>query len=42
MQPPGALDIPVLEIAGTVAALGDGVADLAVGDKVIALVTGGD
>ena len=39
--PPGASDIPGLEISGTVVALGDGVTDLAVGDEVMALVTGG-
>lgn len=39
--PPGASDIPGLEIAGTVAALGDGVSKLAVGDEICALVTGG-
>ena len=39
--PPGASDIPGLEIAGTVAALGDGVSNLAVGGEVMALVTGG-
>ena len=39
--PPGASDIPGLEIAGTVAALGPGVSELAVGDRVTALVTGG-
>ena len=39
--PPGASDITVLEISGTVVALGDGVVDIAVGDKVMALVTGG-
>ena len=39
--PPGASDIPGLEIAGTVAALGDGVSKLAVGDKICALVAGG-
>lgn len=38
---PRGSDIPGLETAGTVAALRDGVANLAVGDKVIALVTGG-
>ncbi|MCC7167322.1 MAG: NAD(P)H-quinone oxidoreductase [Rhodospirillales bacterium] len=38
--PPGASDIPGLEIAGTVAALGEG-AGWAVGDRVCALVTGG-
>jgi len=39
--PPGASDIPGLEIAGTVAALGEGVAGLSVGDEVCALVAGG-
>jgi putative PIG3 family NAD(P)H quinone oxidoreductase len=39
--PPGASDIPGLEVAGTVAALGDGVCDFRVGDKVCALVSGG-
>ncbi len=39
--PPGASDIPGLEIAGTVCALGEGVTDWALGDKVLALVTGG-
>lgn len=39
--PKGASDIPGLEIAGTVAALGPGVDSLAVGDPVCALVTGG-
>jgi len=39
--PPGASDIPGLEVAGTVVALGEGVASLAVGDQVCALVTGG-
>ena len=39
--PPGASDIPGLEIAGTVAALGDGVQNLSVGDSICALVTGG-
>ena len=39
--PPGASDIPGLEIAGTVAALGPGVDGLHVGDEVTALVTGG-
>jgi putative PIG3 family NAD(P)H quinone oxidoreductase len=39
--PPGASDLPGLEIAGTVAALGPGVSDLAVGDEVCALVAGG-
>ncbi len=39
--PPGASDIPGLEIAGGVVALGPGVTDLAIGDRVTALVTGG-
>ena len=39
--PPGASDIPGLEIAGTVDALGDGVTTLRVGDRVCALVAGG-
>jgi NADPH2:quinone reductase len=39
--PPGASDLPGLEVAGTVAALGDGVAGWAVGDRVCALVAGG-
>ncbi len=39
--PPGASDIPGLEIAGTVVALGDGVDTLKEGDAVCALVTGG-
>jgi putative PIG3 family NAD(P)H quinone oxidoreductase len=39
--PPGASDIPGLEIAGEVVALGGGVTDLKTGDKVCALVTGG-
>ena len=39
--PPGASDIPGLEIAGTVAALGDGVGTPAVGSRVCALVSGG-
>ncbi len=39
--PPGASDIPGLEIAGAVVALGPGVTDLAIGDPVTALVTGG-
>ena len=39
--PPGASDIPGLEIAGSVAALGDGAEGLKVGDQVTALVTGG-
>ncbi len=39
--PPGASDIPGLEIAGTVAALGDNVHHLSIGEPVCALVTGG-
>ena len=39
--PPGASDIPGLEIAGAVAALGPGVTGLKIGDQVLALVTGG-
>src|ERR687896_2547400 len=39
--PPGASDIPGLEIAGEVVALGSGVTRHRVGDKVTALVVGG-
>ncbi|MCW8835428.1 MAG: NAD(P)H-quinone oxidoreductase [Rhodospirillales bacterium] len=39
--PPGASDIPGLEVAGEVVALGGGAEGLAIGDKVCALVTGG-
>lgn len=39
--PPGASDIPGLEVAGTVAALGVGVMGWQVGDPVCALVAGG-
>ena len=39
--PPGASDIPGLEVAGTVEQLGAGVRDWRVGDAVCALVTGG-
>jgi NADPH2:quinone reductase len=39
--PPGASDLPGLEVAGTVAALGTNVTALKIGDKVCALVTGG-
>jgi len=39
--PPGASDIPGLEIAGRVVALGDGVAGWRVGDSATALVAGG-
>ena len=39
--PPGASDIPGLEISGTIAAIGDDVSGLSPGDSVCALVTGG-
>jgi NADPH:quinone reductase len=39
--PPGASDIPGLEIAGKIVALGDGVTGWKVGDAVCALVAGG-
>jgi putative PIG3 family NAD(P)H quinone oxidoreductase len=39
--PPGASDIPGLEVAGEVIALGKGVDTLKLGDQVCALVTGG-
>lgn len=39
--PPGASDIPGLEVAGTVAAFGEGVQGWRVGDRVCALVAGG-
>lgn len=39
--PPGASDIPGLEVAGTVVAQGEGVTSPAVGEEVTALVTGG-
>src|SRR5437868_15083118 len=39
--PKGATDIPGLEIAGEVAALGTGVARWKIGDQVMALVVGG-
>ena len=39
--PPGASDIPGLEVAGTIVATGDGAGDWKVGDTVCALVTGG-
>ena len=39
--PPGASDIPGLEIAGAVVALGEGVEAPAIGSRVCALVTGG-
>lgn len=39
--PAGASDLPGLEIAGTVAALGDGVSQFKIGDAVCALISGG-
>ena len=39
--PPGASESPGLDIAGTVTALGAGVSELNVGDKICALVAGG-
>jgi putative PIG3 family NAD(P)H quinone oxidoreductase len=39
--PPGASDIPGLEIAGTITAVGTGVRTLTTGDRVCALVSGG-
>ncbi len=39
--PPGASDIPGLEVAGTIVARGAGVSTLSIGDRVCALVTGG-
>ena len=39
--PPGASEIPGLEVAGTVVALGSEVSRYKVGDKVCALLTGG-
>ncbi|WP_045821098.1 NAD(P)H-quinone oxidoreductase [Williamsia herbipolensis] len=39
--PPGASEILGLEVSGTVAELGEGVTDLAVGDEVCALLAGG-
>ncbi|MCL7998452.1 NAD(P)H-quinone oxidoreductase [Brucella sp. 21LCYQ03] len=39
--PPGASDIPGLEIAGDVVALGDGVKRYRIGDAVVALLAGG-
>ncbi|WP_415183362.1 NAD(P)H-quinone oxidoreductase [Phaeovulum sp.] len=41
LPPPGASDLPGLEAAGHIAALGPGVADWAVGDAVCALLPGG-
>jgi NADPH2:quinone reductase len=39
--PPGASDLPGLEVAGTIAALGSDVSHFSVGDPVCALLTGG-
>lgn len=39
--PPGASDLPGLEVAGVVAALGDGVRGWSIGDPVCALLAGG-
>src|SRR6266849_6429580 len=39
--PPGASDIPGLEIAGTIEDVGEAVKDLRVGDRVCALLAGG-
>jgi putative PIG3 family NAD(P)H quinone oxidoreductase len=39
--PPGASDIPGLEVAGTISGVGDGVTDWRVGDEACALVAGG-
>jgi NADPH:quinone reductase len=39
--PPGASDIPGLEVAGEIVAMAGDVTDLAIGDAVMALVTGG-
>lgn len=39
--PPGASDLPGMEVAGTIAALGQGVGGLSVGAQVTALLTGG-
>jgi len=39
--PPGVTDIPGLEVAGEVSAIGEGVADWSIGDAVCALVAGG-
>jgi putative PIG3 family NAD(P)H quinone oxidoreductase len=39
--PPGASDLPGLEAAGRIAALGPGITDWSVGDKVCALLPGG-
>src|SRR5919201_6233535 len=39
--PPGASDLPGLEVAGTVTALGPNVTGVSVGDEVTALLSGG-
>lgn len=39
--PPGASDLPGLEVAGTIVALGDGVTKFKTGDRVCALLPGG-
>ena len=39
--PPGASDLPGLEIAGEIAAVGEGVTGLIIGDRVLALLPGG-
>jgi NADPH2:quinone reductase len=39
--PPGASDVPGLEVAGEVVAVGEGATGLALGERVCALVTGG-
>ena len=39
--PPGASDLPGLEVAGLVAAVGDGVSKHKIGDQVMSLVAGG-
>ena len=39
--PPGASDLPGLEVAGIIVALGPGVSSFAIGDEVCALVAGG-
>ena len=39
--PPGASDLPGLEVAGTIDAVGEGVTDWRVGDRVCALLSGG-
>src|SRR3984957_5847726 len=39
--PPGASDLPGLEVAGEIVALGAGVSGLSIGDKVTALLAGG-